>query len=391
MAAAHALLTFADAFDLGVAFLQGHGREASAEVVRQSIQEAYDDVINAYDWPSLEGSWRIHLKTIQQTGTVSYDSATRLLTLVGSTWPTWAGDASVRIDGVWSEVEAVVSSTVLRLHETMNPGGDIDAGTSYELARRWYPLPAGFVNFTGPRGRNSWAYGQRISMTEMAGYHANCHTTGAIQYYAIGERPNVPGQLAIFIWPLADASEPLDFTYQRRPRELQYAGRDAADSTGTVTLVSGSSDISGTDTLFEPDMVGAMLRVSRNSMLPTGRYGLNRFSEQLQIRSYTSATSIGVTEAASSSLSGVKFVVTDPIEVASCAKNAFLRYVEWKLAIKRGLDKLVNGAFSVRSYQELAREAMLAAMAASSPVRSNPRSNCDCSWSGTVDLSAYTD
>jgi len=387
----HALLTYLDAYDIGVSFLQGHGQEASSEVVRRAIQEAHLDVINAYDWPSKEGAGRIHLHAAQSTGTVAYNATTRYLTLSGATWPDWVLDGSVVLDSTICEVETYVDATRIILHESLNPGVTLAAGTTYSLVCHWYPLPADFVNFTGPMGRNTWAYGQQVSMAEISAFQKNYGSTGAVRYYAIGERPNAPGEKAIFPWPFAPDDEPLDFTYQRRPRELQYSGRDAADCVGTITVVAGSNAIVGSSTTFESGMAGAVLLVGRDGTnAPTGRYGLNRFSEQLRIHSVTAATAAAATTNAVTSRAAVKYVVTDPIDIETCAQNAFLRYVEMHLAMARGIDtNSQHGGFNGQ-YVAVAEKALREAMAASYPVRYDPAQGYGGYGPvGTVDRSPY--
>jgi hypothetical protein len=379
------LLTFSDAIELGIKFLQGHGREAPQEVYRMAVQAAYLDIINAYDWPSLQGVGRIHLHAVQSTGSIAYNNTTRQLTLSDATWPAWVENGSILINNIICEVESYVSTTVLVLHETLNPGTDIAAGASYHLFCRWYPLSADFINFTGPMGRNSWAYGQQISMTEMAGFQQNQWATGASVYYSLGERPNMPAEKAIFLWPFADTSEPLDFTYQRRPRELLYTGQDAADTVGTVSVSAGSNAVTGSSTAFEDGMSGSVLMVGTDGThTPTGRYGLYRFSEQQIIRSVTSATALRLRGNIVTARSAVKYVVTDPIEIETCAKNAFMRYVESHLAHTRNLEK-------ANDYLGLAEKALLGAMAASYPVRYDPAQGREYKGplSGTVDWSSF--
>ena len=381
-------LTFADAYDIGAAFLRGHGAEASSEVRCRAVQEAFIDIINAYDWLSLEGAGRIHLYSTETDGTVTYTHDTRRLVLDGSTWPSWVLNGSILLDEVICEVESYINSTTIVLHESLNPGADLAAGTSYRLFCRWYPLPADFVNFTGPIGRNTWAYGQKISMTELAAYQRNySESTGPSRYYAIGEQPNAPTEKAIYLWPFATQDEPLDFTYNRRPREPQYSGRDAADMAGTITVSEGSNAVTGSSTLFEDQMAGALLLIGRNgTSVPTGRYGLNRFAEQHRIHSVTSATALALTANVTQSLEAVKYLITDPIDVETCAQNAFLRYMEMHLAQSQGLDMGPHG--HTANYIGLAEKALREAMAASYPHRYDPTQDLPSyvsPWEGAVD------
>ena len=369
----HALLTFADAFDIGVAFLQGRDREASSEVIRRAIQEAHLDIINAWDWPSKEGAGRIHLHAAQSTGTVAYNATTRYLTLSGDTWPDWVLDGSVVLDETICEVETYVDSTHIILHESLNLGVALAAGTVYSLVSRWYPLPVDFVNFTGPMGRNSWAYGQQVSMAEIAAYQKNYASTGAVRYYAIGERPNAPGEKALYVWPFAADDEPLDFTYHRRPRELQYTGKDAVDTQGTITVTTARNTVVGSGTAFETDMAGAVLLIGRDaSNVPTGRYGLYRYAEQHRVHSVTTAAAMALASNVTAGAAGRKYCVTDPIDIETCAQNAFLRYVEMHLAMARGLDTNSQHGGYNGQYVAIAEKALREAMAASYPVRYDP-------------------
>jgi len=392
---AHAPLTYLDAFDMAVDFLHGHDAEAPPEVINRAIQEAHLDLINAYNWPSLEGLGRIQLHKMQSAGTVEYDATTRRLTISGSMWPAWAGTASVHIPaiaprGVLCEVQQRLSDTVLLMDESLNPGVGLDAGCAYSIAPRWYPLPAGFVDFVGPMGPYGWANGNPITMTDMAGYQRNHWVSGAIRLFSIGERPGRRAERALYVWPLADLDTPLDFAYGRRPRELVYSGRDPADCAGTISTVAESRDVVGVTTEFEADMQGSLLMVGRTgSALPTGRYGLNRFAQLLAIESVISATAITATEEAATTLNAVKYIVTDPVDVETCAQNAFLRLVEMHIAMKRGLDRPAAGVHSPKSYVQLAEDAILNAMAAANPYREGDRH-----WpvrnplNGTVDWAA---
>jgi hypothetical protein len=368
----HGILTYADAIDLGVNFLLGHGNEASQEAVRHAVQSAYLDIINGYNWSSLEKPGRIHLHAAQATGTVTYTHATRTLTLAGATWPSWVTDATLKLNDTLCEVETYVDTTNIILDATLNPGADLAAGTTYSLFCRYYPLPSDFVNFTGPMGRNSWAYGQQIGMAEMTAYQRNYSSTGPIQYYAIGERPNRPAEKAIYPWPFAPASEPLDFTYQRRPRELQYTGRDDADMKGTITVTTASTAVVGSGTAFETDMAGAMLLIGRDGTnVPTGRFGLYRYAEQHRIHSVTTTLAMALASNVTTGATGRKYVVTDPIDIETCAQNAFLRYMEMHLALNRNICDAKGNSLG-NQFINVAEKAMREAMAASYPTRYDP-------------------
>lgn len=76
-------------------------------------------------------------KATYSTGTVQYQhsggSSPRLVTLTGGTFPVWAGDGDILINGTVHECTSRLSDTTLQLSTAHNPGVDISAGASYAL------------------------------------------------------------------------------------------------------------------------------------------------------------------------------------------------------------------------------------------------------------------
>ena len=118
-------------------------------------------------------------------------------------------------------------------------------------------------------------------------------STGEIIHFAIGERPDVIGAKALFLWPVPTSDGTLDFIYDRRPRNLRHSGHAAGDIAGSVTVASGSAALTGTSTAFTASMDGAILRFGTTSVRPDWEYGDNPYVEQRAIRSVNAADGAG--------------------------------------------------------------------------------------------------
>jgi hypothetical protein len=142
---------------------------------------------------------------------------------------------------------------------------------------------------------------------------------------------------------------------------------------GTISVITGSNVVTGDGSAFESDMAGALLLIGRDGTnLPTGRYGLNRFAEQRRIHSVSTLTELALTENVSVSRSAVKYVVTDPIDIEPCARNAFLRYMELHLMVSHNVGATADRFSPIKQFVDLAEKALREAMAQSYPTRYDP-------------------
>ncbi len=328
--------TYADVVDGLAEFVGAHSQSANQSQLRKSIQSAYLEITQVFDWSFLNVNGRIHLKAAENTGTCVYDhtggSSERLLTLTDATWPDWVIDASIQFGGVVSDIESELTTTTATLDAMMNPGKDVESG-SFTLYPRWYRLPADFVSFTTPMEDTPWRLGTYITPTEMAQRDRYNPQTGDICYYTIGPVPDLLGAMGLFVYPASNADETFDFVYKRRPRQLRYAGTDANDYGGTIGGTAAA--ITGTDTAFESSMGGSILRIGGASYRPTGVEGLHPWVEQRSIKSVSSTTELTLDATAtaySGTWSGKKYTITDPIDLDVVVYDAFLRLCEKKAA-----------------------------------------------------------
>ena len=365
------VLTFQDCYERAVAWLRAFGHDiegavtGTPELLRGTIIDSYETILNAYPWPVMEGWGRIHVEPMQEVGTVAYTSANRTLTISGASWPTWAEGAAVRIDNAIHQVQSRASSSQVILDEQLCPSDDLAAGTEYELFRLWYALPRDF-GYMRSIVRSDGAHLCRRTMGDMQRLHQSTSATGDITDIAFGQHPLQPTRQALFTWPPPTAEDTLDFTYDRRHRDLRFAGYDSADDQGTVTVAAGSNVVTGSGTAFDDEMEGALLRWGKTSTRPTGTHGNARYAEQHQVLSVNSVTELVLLGAARTTRSAVGYVVTDPIVIAESAYPAILRQIEYQLAMayrsqhvgsyrKEAEDALRLAAQGAQSHGELER------------------------------------
>lgn len=300
---------------------------------RRAVLDSYREFSAASRWFYYFQRGRINTVAPQTTGTVTYVSSTRQLTLTGSTWPSWAIYGVVVLNNITYEVDTSVSSTVVTLKVTSCPQADISTATAYSLYRDTYPLPADCLQvdelvdvgnqmipcYVNPR---DWLQQQRLTKSP-----------ARPRDYTIMADPHYFGTMAIRFFPAPDAAYTFDFVYQRQPRQLRYDEVSA----GTVTVAASSAVVTGTSTAFDSRHAGAVIRTSTNGTdVPEALTWETPYDQEKVIITYTSATSLTVDSTYSTSYSNVLYLISDPIDIeAGAMLNAFLRCCEKNIAFTR--------------------------------------------------------
>ncbi len=338
------VFTFADSVHELEEFAREASISAAGRSIRAAIRRAYREIVHAHDWSCLHANGRIQLQASQDDGTAAYDHSggtyERQVTLSGATWPTDIEDWAVRIDTgdaeVVCDVEERKSDTVITLDATMNPGADVSAGASYVAYPRYYRLPNNFLSIDQPVEEAIHTLGQYVTPAEMLRLDRYYNEGGDIRFFTIAPVPDLYGAMGLFVHPHADAARTLDFMFKIRPRELRYVGTDLSESDGTIAVTSGSDTVTGTSTAFTSGMVGSLLRISTSAtLLPTGLDGLLPYTEQRTITARASATSLTLDTNVADSASGVKYSVTDPLDLDATVYDAMLALAKKYLAVEK--------------------------------------------------------
>lgn len=364
------LVTFQDLLDHLVGHRHGGTDDATHRDIKRAVLSAYDDIQLRFNWRYYEREHTIFVEGLYNTGTIEFDytggSSERLVTLTTGTWPSWAGNARIKIGDVVYDVYSRLGSSTLQLSEGSSPLEDVASGTSYTLFQDIYPLPPDFKEVRGIHSEDgNWSLAP-ISLDEWQGRERHIGGQGSPNFYALGPDPGFIGQMAIYIQDIPTSDQTLRMMYLAGGRPLKYSGQESDTTTGTVA--NSGTTVTGTTTAFTADMVGSVIRGGTTSSAPTGRAGLNPYVHQAIITAFTDATHVTIDNAPTTAWSGTKFRISDPIDIRPTMIEALLRGCEWKLAVYSKDSKEANQA-----EERYMRALILAKEADSVPLRSDMR------------------
>lgn len=332
---------------------------AQTEAVR-AVLASLRELAACRRWSYYLTQGRVQTVAPYSTGTVTYlhSSGTyaRQLTLSGGTWPTWALQGTVRVGEACYRVASRISGTVLQLDAAINPGpqGDDDvSAASYSVYQEDYVLPADFVSADQALGEASWGGSEYVHPAEWlrAARFTDSQSNTPRFYTFLGSR-TYPGRLAVALFPYPDSAKTVDFLYHRLPRQVSTVKYKA----GTVSATSGLSVLTGSGTAWSAAMAGSVVRVYSDAVNePTDLAGAYPYAEEKTIISVDSATQFTVDEPFAATYSGVKYRVSDPVDVEQGAMlNAFFRCCEKQVATQKRMKEAND---NYRTALELAKEA----------------------------------
>lgn len=341
MATAYELWTFKDLLEQVLDICSGNDKsERNARTARRAIVECYREFPTLRDWRYFQPRLNISTVANQTTGTIAYSQSTRQVTLTSATWPSDVLDYILVIGQVRCVPTVRDSSTVITLSETQNPGADVAAGATYELYKDTYALPDNFVSHTGLL-RDALDPHRMIreqTLGEILQYN-RLLSAGQPQQYTFVKHPRYAGGMAILFSPAPNEARTYELPIITRPRPL----RTELYCTGTMAVTADSTTATGTSTTFTANHAGCVLRVSENSTtLPTSVIGStdnvnNTAALTRMITSRTSATVLVLEQASDVTLSGVKYTLSDPIDLEHGAMlNAFMRMTEYRYNLLAG-------------------------------------------------------
>ena len=323
---------------------RSYGQGAPAHTIYSAIQAAYRRIQRNHKWAFYVADDRIPLQAAQTTGTVVYDhsgggTCERQLTLTDATWPSDVQDWAIQFDDLVCEVEKRHSDTVVQLDAKMCPVADVSS-TTYTAFQRWYPLQNDFRSLRQAREDTTNLRLQYLSPARMDELMRWTFDTGDVYYYTIRSAPGLYGAKALFVHGASESDEALDLTYRRWARPLRYHGEATAESAGTIAVTAGSTTVTGTGTSLDVNNhAGSLFWIGDHaSTAPTGWEGggasntCEPWVEQRSIRSVASTTSLTLDGNVVTTQSGVKYRITDPIDIDQSMVDAFLACCETEFA-----------------------------------------------------------
>lgn len=323
-----AYLTASDAAERVVAFLGANARGDAQAHAREAVAAAYRKLPTERQWTWYWRFSRLQLHAPYAAGTVTYDhtgggTCENQLTLAGGTWPDWADGGVLRIGSVHYDVYRRHSNTVLQLDAAVNPGADLTTATAYSLGQDSLLLPADFSGLGEPVYENHYGPIEMMSPAEWLRSVRYSSQTGWPRFYTVMPDDRLPDRFQMRLYPTPDQAATLDFVYYRRPRAVRFYDVTA----GTVSLSASSATVTGSGTAFSSAMVGSVLRANESPAAkdpPTGYEGLNPFAFESVITAVASATSLTVADAASAAAAGVRYRVSDPLDVDQAVMRSAL-------------------------------------------------------------------
>lgn len=332
-----------DLTDYLTRFLGDSAQGSGLFQAKAAINAALREIENHFNFSYLYFAGRIATVAPYNTGTVTYihtgSTYERQLTLSGGTWPSWAAAGVVMIANIAYDVDERRSSTVLTLTAASNPGADISSAATYTIYREKYPLPVDFKAVGNVTLANNVGELVFIHPSDWLRLIRNFATSSATptQFTILGN-PQSPGNMEVAFFPFPDQLRQIDMLYQRRPLQVVNWGY----SEGTVSITAGTATLTGTGTAWTSRMAGAAVRLSADATnLPTALDDANPYQEELYVKEFTSATSLRLTGNAVGTYSGVKHIISDYVDLEEgTMMNAFLRCVEWQLAIIKQSDNM---------------------------------------------------
>lgn len=325
------IITWHDAIEHCRSYVSGGADSYNQDHFYKATQAALRELSRATTWNYYWTIGWVNLEAMYETGTVVYDHTggayERMVTLTTGTWPTNAIYGKLIIGDVAYKISTRESSSIITLTTDSNPGADVSS-TSYQWVRTEYTLPTDWRKTACPMPEN-WGGMKYVEPEELYGRERMSRTVGNPYLYSIVSDPNLYGSMAIHVFPAPSEAETLAFAYQRWPRQLKISGALSAHYTGTVTT-NGTTTVTGTGTSWTAAMEGSIIRFGDASDYPTAFDGAVPPADERVAIDVTSTTTMTV-DSAVSSLSAVKYRISDPIDIQQGMFEAYLRNCEKQL------------------------------------------------------------
>lgn len=332
--------------------------------MRRAVDEAYRELPQQAWWSYYRRRAVINTVAPQDDGTIAYTHSSRTVTLTGSTFPTNAEKYRIIIGDTHYDIESYTDSTNIVLPTLSNPGANVASGTAYTLYRNEYPLPVGFrraltlVDVDALRPVRMIVDSEEHTL-QMGGYGV----PGRPNFACIRNTGETTGGLSLVFNCPPDEALAFDLLYDTFPRQFVIPEKY---STGTVTISSGSASLTGTGTTFPTGCAGCVIRLSSTSGdEPTGPFGGkvdkidldNPYAFQSVIKTRGSATSLTLVDEADAAYSGVKYTISDPLDIEDGAMFTALM----KMAIANYARISNRDLKTVQYHEQMAREAIIVA------------------------------
>lgn len=276
---------------------------------RRAIMEALKEMWGRHDWPYYMGQQPIRLVAPYSTGTVTYEYATRQVTLTGGTWPDWAVYGALVIGTRRARVAKRISDTIIQLEDGTKFTADI-ATSTYSLYRAEYPLPSNIrkVSYVSLED-NSTVVLKYIPPQEFYMYSPT--VSGSIPRYYTIQKDRSRNEVVMSFYPYPVSEQFVRYNFVRMPEEIEVW----SETSGKISTVSTTDDVTGNGTAFEDRHEGCLIRIGRNANdVPTALHDMYPFSEEHIVNAVSGATALELFESANNTWTNVKYEISSLLD-----------------------------------------------------------------------------
>jgi hypothetical protein len=380
------LVTAMDLQERLILMLGGKADDDSVTDIRTAIRQALRTVSAEHTWPYYQNYLTLNTNATYTTGTITYTASTRVCTIAGGTWPTWAEQGVVIIDTLHARVETRTSGTSVTINADDAPVDDY-TGT-FTIYQYQFTLNTDYnIRSVGKIqvDQSNWLEYVNPTCFETDVRRQYLTTGGRPRWFTISRDTQHRGQNVISLWPYPTTALRCRMGYVRHPYDVKTWGYQ----TGTVNTLTTTA-VSGIDTVFNQNHVGCVLRTYSDRVnVPSSTDGRFPWVDQAIVKTVTDATNL-VTDAALTTVANdVAYVISDLLDVDNTALYEVVVYAaRLELAKLRRVDPKLQ-----MLYQQDYDRALYSAKAQanndnSARVAGSFRSN-NSSWPGLFD-SYYT-
>jgi len=321
-----AYLTYFDVVEHLIAASFGGPQDAEQRDIRTAAHRCYTELSNIRDWSWQHAHARIATVAPVDTTIVIDDLSTfTYAASYGSIRPM----SHVKIGNIVCELLQVNDDSTATLSPNVSLPVSPGATATATFYKTLYSLPSDFRNMDEPSDEFNWWSGAYVTPDEAMKMERVNFQTGSPLHWTVIKDPRSSGYVLKLVgYPTA--VESIDFTYRRELRPLRWSGHEASARVGTVSVSVGT--VTGAGTSFADSMAGSVIRLGTAADFPGPLTSITPYEAESAISdSSISSTSLTASDSLPSS-SGVKYLITDPIDLPEHMHNVMLSGAEYWLA-----------------------------------------------------------
>lgn len=326
------------------------GGRASPETVidiRQAIRQALRTVSASHNWPYYHDYLHLTTNATYTTGMITYTASNRTAILAGGTYPTWANQGVLIVDGKHARIVTRNSGTSVVLDSDDAPSSNYTG--SYTLYQYQFTLPTNDNIYRVGKlqvDQSNWIEYIPPAFFETEARYRYMTTGGRPRWFTISRDRLNTGQKVLSLWPYPTTELRIRMGYIRHPRDILVWDYQ----NGQVETDSGSTSVIGTNTAFSSIHEGAVIRTySDRTNIPTGYDGAYPPVDEAVIDEVLDATHLDTKASLTTTQEDVSFTISDLVDVdntilydvvSQCARLEFckLQRINPKLQAMYELD-----------------------------------------------------